>query len=262
MAVGWYEVAAWIASYLFFCAIALDPTRTAVVCVGHPAYGLSVKGPPTVDPRFRFFGAGGLFWTALLMAAVNLNPQYCSFHPASLWSYQSGFAILTIALSGKILFGPALHVTKTIRLVGGAKKFTQPISFRIYDALRIWPANVATKFFWKLTFVSFMTGVVWLFGMKGSPGDVVPLPLALAWSLACLARVGSFIFYKKPAYTFQAILYAATVIVGAIMLQTSESMLQGCGASSGKVPSYESLLGGLFGLPLVEVIAALFSAIF
>ncbi|MFM0343542.1 hypothetical protein [Paraburkholderia sp. RL17-347-BIC-D] len=257
-----WNVTACVSSYLFFCVLAADPKREAVFYIGNRWYGIGVASKPSRDPTFKIFGAGGLFWTMLLMGAVKFNPQYCSLRPVHFFSWETLFAAVTIMLSGKVLFGPAMHVSKTIKLVGGHKTFAQPISFRIYDALSILPANLTAKYSWELIIVSTMTGIVWLFGMKPSPGDVIPLPLALAWGLACFGKVAAFILHKKPAETLQLLYFAATILVGGVMWQLCEDMLKGCGATSGRVPSYETLAAGMFSWPFAESIGALFSTIF
>jgi hypothetical protein len=260
MTIAW-TVTGCISSYLFFSVLATDPKRETVFYVGHPMCGIGIPSPPSPDPTFKIFGAGGLFWTTLMMGAVEFNPQYCSLHPANFFSRETLIAAVTIMLSGKVLFGPVLHVSKTIKLVGGSKKFSRPVSFRVYDALRIWPANLVNKFAWKLMIVSVMTGIVWLFRIKWSPDEIIPLPLALAWSLTCLGKVALFIIHKRPALPVQLLCFAATMLVLVVMWQLCEDMLKGCNAASGLVPSYGAL-AGIFLLPLTEVVAALVGAIF
>lgn len=252
-----------LAAILFFCAISVDPKGRATVYVGSPFFGVSKSAETDRDPTFTFFTKGSLVWSALLISLARLNSGRCSLNPETAYSLEAILGAATILVSTKILFGPVMEVRKTIRLVG-ENKFSQPLSFALYDAIRFWPTNAVRKFGWKLMYVSAMSLFVWVasFIYDMSSSDVIPVPLALAWILACLGRVASFIVHRRPSHRLQTVFFLATIPVVAVVWSLSETMMKGCGARPSILPSYESFAMAICGLPLAEMVAALVAAIF
>lgn len=252
-----------VAAYLFFCAVSADPKGQATVYVGNPLFGISQSVGPTRDPSFRFFGWGPMFWTLVLMLLVRYNPGHCSLNPSEMVSFEALLGVLTVVWATKILFGPVVQVRKSIKLVGD-RSFVQPISFIVFDALRTWPANVLDQFAWKLIAVSIMAFIIWFTNGRSSirPDDVIPLPLALAWVLACFGRVAGFILHQKPPYQLQLAFYVVTFIAVLAMWSVTEALLKSCGGEPGVLPSLGSLIAGFVGLLLMETIVDLAAAMF
>ncbi|SEP49192.1 hypothetical protein SAMN04487843_12963 [Methylobacterium sp. ap11] len=250
-------------AYFFFGAISVDPRGRATIIVGNPLWGVSHSAEDVPDPTFRLLGVGGLVWAAALVLLANYNDRYCSLAPQNFISLKAMLGAATILITAKILFGPIMHVRKSLKLVG-YQKFARPFSFMIYDALIIWPSNFVSKFSWKLLMVSTIAGVVWLLSWfwNTSSTDVVPAPLAYAWIIACLGRAGTFVVHQRPSVGFQLVLYASVIFVTAVMWSVVETMLKACGAVPGVLPSYGSIVASVIGLPLMEAVVALITAVF
>lgn len=251
-----------VSAFLFFCGISVDPRGRANIIVGNPLWGLGHSVEDVPDPKFQFFGFGGLVWAFVLVLLANYNDRYCSLAPERLFSLKTVLGAATIFVSVKILFGPIMHVRKSIKIVG-YQKYERPLWFMLYDAFKIWPSNLINKFSWKLLMVSAMAGILWLLSRfwNISSTDVIPAPLAYAWIIACLGRAGTFVLHHRPSVGFQLMLYASVIVVTAVTWSVVEVMLKACGATPGVLPSYESIIASIIGLPLMEAAVALVASI-
>jgi hypothetical protein len=233
-----YYLLAMTSAYAFFFALSADPEGRIILYVGSPISGFQVSREMGHDPLFKLFHLGAACWALLLMLLVIHNPKYCSMNPGEFFSRETLFSCLTIAVSAKIIFGPVARVRKSIRLVGEGK-FVQPISFRIYDALVMWPENLLNKFGWKIVVVSSLTGIVWVLNHFGFlfKDYFIPYPVLIAWILACFGRVSGFIVHNRVPHSAQITIYLATIVYIAVVWILIEAMMKGCGLQPGVLPS-------------------------
>ena len=197
-------------AFLFFCANSVDPKGKAFVRVGSP-FGLSVLQGPYPDPTYRFFSKSALLWTIAVLGLVAYTPGHCSVNPTSMRSLEAVLGCVSIWVIGKILLGPMMDVRKTVRLVG-ERLFEHKLIDAVIDAAKTWPMNILNKIGLK-AMVLIVAAATWLIGRVFDLhwNDALPMPVAIAWILACMGRTAAFILFQKPPHGIQVLLYLATL---------------------------------------------------
>jgi len=92
--------------------------------------------------------------------------------------------------------------------------------------------------------------------------ETILRPIILVWILACFGKTATIIVYQRPPYSLQILFYLASVVGIAIIWTLMDRMLKGCGLEQDALPSLGALVGGVIGLPLTEILAAVLGSIF
>jgi hypothetical protein len=250
--------------YIFFCATSVDPKAQVKIYAECSPPGTT----PTTssDPTFAFFGYGALVWVLAVVGLAIFNGSlHCTFEPQHWLSVQTVLAVTTIAVCGKIFASPALEVRKSLLLKQNGE-VAQPFRFRVYDSAILYPANLMTGFAWKFTYVAAFALLIWIssfFGLSmGDKHSVIPTPLFLAWTFACMGRVSLLMIHLPIPHAYYIPIYGLTLITVFVVWLTVELILKGCGAQLGILPTYSALLAGGIGMPLSEILVGGIAAVF
>lgn len=277
-----------VPTYGFFWLHTFDPNLKTFVQVE----GAEDEAPDmTFDATPSFFQPVALGWTVALGLLVNFNDGNCNLHVTEWNSLSALLAVVTVAVAGKIVFGPTAGSFKTVHL-SPIKGTTRPLRLRILDYIRAYPMNLIGAMSLKFVLFAIFWVVVWIFGTVGlSEGTttlILPLYIVLAWALATLRRISTvlvsvdriqwqvetFLVGKEDLYrkipgggklidnmlrriqwtAGQKLLFFASMLVGLFSTYVLlEDALRFCGAvPNGGLPSMRTVLSGLALLPILE----------
>ncbi|MBV9562087.1 MAG: hypothetical protein JOY90_16820 [Bradyrhizobium sp.] len=233
--------------YAFFCIVGVDPQANATYYVGNPWSGYRASRVMR-DHTFSLSGIGPLLYTALVIAAEQVNKAHCSMRPPRVISVQTALAAVTVFLVGKILFGPIVEVRKSIKIVG-ERKYERPLSFILYDWLMMIPVNFSTGLIYRWAIIGAIAAVIsllfWL-GTISASNSFIPIAIILPWAMVSLGRVSALMITGEVPHVVMVLVYLGSIVMLAVVWSHAILLLSTCGVQANFIPSYGSLIGGLF----------------
>jgi hypothetical protein len=277
-----------VPTYGFFWLHTFDPNLKTFVHVE----GAKNDAPEmTFDATPPVFQPVALGWTIVLGLLVKFNERNCNLHATEWNSAVALFAVLTVAVGGKIVFGPTAGSFKSVHLSPAAGT-TRPLRLRVLDYVRAYPVNLIRAMSMKLVLFAIFWVVVWILGKVGLSDNtttlILPLYVVLAWAFACLGRISTvlvsadriqrqveaFLDGKEELFRQlpggqqlvdnmlrrirwtggQKLFFLAAMLVGVFSTYVLlEAALRFCGAvPNGGLPSMRTVLSGLALLPILE----------
>jgi hypothetical protein len=180
-----------VPAYGFFWLHAFDPNLKTFVYVE----GAKDDAPEmTFDATPSVLQPVALGWTIVLGIVVKCNEGNCNLHPADWNSVAMLLAVMTVAVGGKIVFGPTSGSFKSVYL-SQATGPTRPFRLRALDYLRAYPVNFIRTLSMKLVLFAIFWAILWALGGLGLSENattlVMPLYVVLAWTLTSLGRIAT-----------------------------------------------------------------------
>lgn len=275
-------------TYGFFWLHTFDPNLKTFVHLE----GAKDDAPEmTFDATPSLFQPVALAWTVVLGLLAKFNQGNCNLHATEWNSVAALLAVVTVAVGGKIVFGPTAGSFKSVHLspITGP---TRPLRLRVLDYFRAYPVNLIGAVSMKLVLFAIFWVVVWILAKMGLSDNattlILPLYIVLAWAFACLGRISTvlvsadriqrqveaFLDGKEQAFRQlpggpqlidnmlrrirwtggQKLFFLGAMLVGIFSTYVLlEAALRFCGAvPNDGLPSMRTFLSGLALLPVLE----------
>jgi len=127
----------------------------------------------------------------MLGCLAYFNGHSCNLSPHGWDSKEALLAVLTVAITGKIIVGPS-STAFTSYFVTKAGKATRPLSYRLFDFVTALPVNIINALTTKVATFTLFWIVFWLAGkvgfQDGTTTLVLPLYITTAWTILSLGR--------------------------------------------------------------------------
>ena len=234
-------------------------------------------GPPeptmAIVPKFfSGIGFGAAIWSVVLGYLASDSHAKCKLAIEDIISLNTILAVITVVVSGKVIFGPMMSKRQSFLLMPNGE-VTRPLLFRLRDAAIGFPQRIVDKISLKVAAATIFATAIWFFSpssLSAKTSSIVQLPLFIAWFMFTLARtaqlkisvqmglahilkqqpfVGLTPYHYRVLHSLQWITKIKYILGIAIIVSTLltyllvEAALRNCGATQNSFPSLFACLG-------------------